>query len=59
MINWKRYDLIDDSGRIEQLSENFGNISQIGNVLFVICMVAGIIIVFLNFLFGLDSVREK
>ena len=50
-VNWKRYDLIDDSGRIEQLSENFGNISQIGNVLFVICMVAGIIIVFLNFLF--------
>lgn len=57
-INWKRYDLIDDSGAVKQLSENFGNISQIGNLLFAICTVAGIIIVFLNFLFWVKQ-RQK
>lgn len=50
-INWKRYDLIDDSGSIEQISENFGKISEISNVLFMICMIAGVVILFLNFVF--------
>lgn len=58
-INWKRYDLIDDSGFVERLSENFGNISQIGNILFAICMVAGIIIVFLNFLFWVKQRQRE
>lgn len=57
-INWKRYDLIDDSGAVEQLSENFGNISEIGNILFVICTGSGVIIVFLNFLFWVKQ-RQK
>lgn len=50
-INWKRYDLIDDSGTVEQISENFGKISEISNVLFMACMAAGVAILFLNFVF--------
>ena len=58
-INWKRYDLLDDSGNAETLSENLGNISQISQVMFWFCIFAGTIILYLNFIFWIKQRRRE
>lgn len=58
-INWKRYDLLDDSGNAEILCENLGNISQISQIMFWFCTISGTIILFLNFVFWMRQRRRE
>lgn len=58
-INWKRYDLLDDSGNAEVLCENLGSISKICQIMFWFCIVSGTVILFLNFVFWIKQrIRE-
>lgn len=50
-VNWKRYDLIDNSGKSEVLADNLGQLGKISNVMFAICLISGFLILFLNFIF--------
>lgn len=54
-INWKRYDLLDDSGNAEVLCENLGSISKICQIMFWLCTVSGTVILFLNFVFWIKQ----
>ena len=54
-VDWERYDLIDNNGTLETMASNFNGMDQIGSLMLYLSAGAGLIILFLIFLFWIRN----
>ena len=54
-IGWERYDLIDNNGNIDKMSENFNDLENVSQILVIIVAGASLIILFLVFVFWMKG----
>lgn len=54
-IDWERYDLIDRNGNMSTMSSNFNDLAKISTLLVVITFIAGLVILFLIFVFWVKN----
>ena len=50
-IDWERYDLIDRNGNMSTMSANFNDLEKVSTLLIVVTFAAGLVILFLIFVF--------
>lgn len=55
VIDWERYDLIDNNGNLDTMSTNFNDLQNISQVLIWVIAGAGLVILFLVFIFWLKN----
>lgn len=54
-IDWKRYDLLDNTGMSDTVAANFGDLEEMSSLLLALIIFSGVIIIFLVFLFWQKS----
>lgn len=54
-IGWERYDLIDNNGNINKMSQNFNDLENVSQILVIVVAGASLIILFLVFVFWMKG----
>lgn len=54
-IGWERYDLIDNNGNIDTMSENFNDLENVSKILVIVVAGASLLILFLVFVFWMKG----
>ena len=54
-LGWERYDLIDNNGNIDTMSENFNDLESVSQILVIVVAGASLIILFLVFTFWMKG----
>lgn len=54
-IGWERYDLIDNNGNIDTMSQNFNDLENVSQILVIVVAGASLIILFLVFVFWMKG----
>lgn len=54
-IGWERYDLIDNNGNIDTMSQNFKDLENVSQILVIVVAGASLIILFLVFVFWIKG----
>lgn len=52
-IEWEQYDLIDNNGMSDTMTENFGELEKMSSLILILVCISGVIIICLVFLFWL------
>lgn len=54
-IGWEQYDLIDNTGMSDTMTENFGELEKISSLILILVCISGVVIICLVFLFWLKG----
>ena len=58
-IGWERYDLIDNNGNIDTMSQNFNDLENVSQILVIVVAGASLIILFLVFVFWMKGRAQE